>query len=231
MNALFFQLSTNRKNHEIKMGKTLETNMTSDKGDEKSQNTTNLLISNFNTTKKDRNSLYILQYQKYFLKKLVIKYNILPNEYNLMKLDNFIAAKYCHSLAVFKEMLIYNYDEEFLKRYYSRKEAIKKIPLFSEFYKSYLKFFCFPTLSELKLNELIEDMVENKAKAFYNENYSKEKEKSDKKITVVIFTNKIRKDISRRNSLTNLTKTTIKNKSNTNKSSRTIVTIEKIYNE
>ena len=213
------------------MGKTLETNMTSDKGDEKSQNTTNLLISNFNTTKKDRNSLYILQYQKYFLKKLVIKYNILPNEYNLMKLDNFIAAKYCHSLAVFKEMLIYNYDEEFLKRYYSRKEAIKKIPLFSEFYKSYLKFFCFPTLSELKLNELIEDMVENKAKAFYNENYSKEKEKSDKKITVVIFTNKIRKDISRRNSLTNLTKTTIKNKSNTNKSSRTIVTIEKIYNE
>ena len=36
MNALFFQLSSNRKNHEIKMGKTLETNMTSDKGDEKS---------------------------------------------------------------------------------------------------------------------------------------------------------------------------------------------------
>ena len=83
---------------------------------------------------------------------------------------------------------------------------------FSEFYKSYLKFFCFPTLAELKLNELIEDMVENKAKAFYNENYTNEKEKNDKKINVVIFTNKIRKDISRKNSLTNLTKTTIKNK-------------------
>jgi hypothetical protein len=74
-------------------------------------------------------------------------------------------------------------------------------------------------------------MVENKAKAFYNENYSNEKEKSDKKINVIIFTNKIRKDISRRNSLTNLTKTTIKNKSFTNKSSRSVVTIEKIYNE
>ena len=48
---------------------------------------------------------------------------------------------------------------------------------------------------------------------------------------MVIFTNKIRKDISRRNSLTNLTKTTIKNKSITNKSSRSIATIEKIYNE
>ena len=214
------------------MTKTLETNITSEKGEEKSPNITNyLILSNNNTSKKDKNSLYLLQYQKYFMKKLVIKYNVLPNEYNLMKLENFIEAKYCHSLARFKELLLFNYDEEFLKRFYTRKESLKKIPLFSDFYKSYLKFFCFPTLAELKLNELIEDMVENKAKAFYNENYSNEKEKSDKKINVVIFTNKIRKDISRRNSLTNLTKTTIKNKSVTNKSSRSIVTIEKIYNE
>ena len=231
MNALFFQMSTTRKAHNQKMTKTLETNITSDKGEEKSPNITNFIILNNNTSKKDKNSLYLLQYQKYFMKKLVIKYNILPNEYNLMKLENFIEAKYCHSLARFKELLLFNYDEEFLKRFYTRKESLKKIPLFSDFYKSYLKFFCFPTLAELKLNELIEDMVENKAKAFYNENYSTEKEKSDKKINVVIFTNKIRKDISRRNSLTNLTKTTIKNKSVTNKSSRSIITIEKIYNE
>ena len=232
MNAFFFQMSSTRKTHNQKMTKTLETNITSEKGEEKSPNITNyLILSNNNTSKKDKNSLYLLQYQKYFMKKLVIKYNVLPNEYNLMKLENFIEAKYCHSLARFKELLLFNYDEEFLKRFYTRKESLKKIPLFSDFYKSYLKFFCFPTLAELKLNELIEDMVENKAKAFYNENYSNEKEKSDKKINVVIFTNKIRKDISRRNSLTNLTKTTIKNKSVTNKSSRSIVTIEKIYNE
>ena len=231
MNKLFFKMSTTRKTHNQKLTKTLETNITSDRGDEKSQNITNLLITNNKQTKNDKNSFYLRQYQKYFVKKLVIKYNVLPNEYNLMKLENFIEAKYCHSLARFKELLLFNYDEEFLKRYYSRKEALKKIPLFSEFYKSYLKFFCFPTLAELKLNELIEDMVENKAKAFYNENYSNEKEKTDKKINVVIFTNKIRKDISRRNSLTNLTKTTIKNKSITNKSSRSIATIEKIYNE
>jgi len=225
-------MSSTRKTYNQKMTKTLETNITSEKGEEKSPNITNyLILSNNNTSKKDKNSLYLLQYQKYFMKKLVIKYNVLPNEYNLMKLENFIEAKYCHSLARFKELLLFNYDEEFLKRFYTRKESLKKIPLFSDFYKSYLKFFCFPTLAELKLNELIEDMVENKAKAFYNENYSNEKEKSDKKINVVIFTNKIRKDISRRNSLTNLTKTTIKNKSVTNKSSRSIVTIEKIYNE
>ena len=230
MNAIFFHMTGFKKNHQPKMTKTLETNITSDKGEEKSKSNSQTSNQNNAPLKKHIN-LYLIQYQKYFNKKLVIKYNILPNEYTLMKLDNFITAKYCHSLAEFKEKLIFNYDEEFLNRFYSKRESKKKIPLFAEFYKSYLKFFCFPTLSELKLNDLIEDMVEKKAKAFYNENFTEKTDKNEKKINVVIFTNKIRKDISRRNTLTNLTKTTIKNKSNTNKSSVSLVTIEKLFNE
>ena len=220
-------MTSHKKNHNQKMTKTSETNITSDKGDEKSNSQ---FIYQNNISSKKSNNLYLLQYQKYFNKKLVIKYNILPNEYGLMKLDNFITAKYCHSLASFKEQLIFNYNEEFLNRFYTIKETIKKIPLFSDFYKSYLKFFCFPTLAELKLNDLIEDMVEKKAKAFYNENFSEKSDKnSEKKINVVIFTNKIRQDISRKYSLNNLTKTTIKNA--TNKSSVSLITIEKIFNE
>ena len=176
-------------------------------------------------------TLYLKQYQNYFQKKLVIKYNILPNEYKLMKIDNFITAKYCRDLAIFKENLIYNYDEEFLKRYYLMKESVKKIPLFSDFYKSYLTFFCTPTLTELALNELIEGMVEKKAKVFYKENFKEEDEKSKTKvINTVIFTNKIRNEISRRNTLTNLTKTTIKNNI-TSKSSKSLLTIGIIFNE
>ena len=227
MNGIFFHMTGYKKNHQQKMTKTLETNITSDKGEEKSSSQN----SNQNPPIKKHHNLYLIQYQKYFNKKLVIKYNILPNEYTLMNLDNFITAKYCHSLASFKEKLIYNYDEEFLNRFYSKKQSLKKIPLFADFYKCYLNFFCFPTLSELRLNDLIEDMVEKKAKAFYNENFSEKNNKNEKKINVVIFTNKIRKDISRRNSLTSLSKTTIKNHSITNKSSVSLITIEKIYNE
>ena len=231
MNPIFFHMNNFKKNHETKMTKTLETNITSEKSKSNSQTQVAQTTQNNNNLSR-KNNIYLRQYQKYFNKKLVIKYNILPNEYNLMKLDNFITAKYCHSLASFKEKLIFNYDEEFLNQFYDKKESIKKIPLFSEFYKSYLLFFCFPTLAELRLNDLIEDMVEKKAKAFYNENFSEPKEKnSEKKIKVVIFTNKIRQDISRRNSLTNLTKTTIKNNSVTNKSSVSLATIEKIFNE
>ena len=233
MNPIYLHMTTHKRNHHPKMTKTLETNITSEKGDEKSSNITTPLNSNNGPTRKDKNSLYLIQYQKYFNKKLVIKYNILPNEYILMNLENFISAKYCHNLAIFKEMLIYNYDEEFMKRFYRKKDSVKKIPLFSEFYKSYLKFFCFPTLAELKLNDLIEDMVEKKAKAFYNDNYKDEndKDKNQKKINMIFFTNKVRQDISRENSLANLTKTSIKNNSFSNKSSSSLLTVEKLYDE
>ena len=228
MNQIFFHMKNQKKINKKNMAKTSETNISSDKDEEKSNSQ---CFNQGNPAQKKHNYFYLFQYQKYFNKKLVIKYNILPNEYTLMKLDNFISAKYCHSLAVFKESLIYNYDEEFLNKFYTIKESTTKIPLFSEFYKSYIKFFCFPTLAELKLNDLIEEVAEKKAKAFYNENYSEKNEKNnEKKINIIIFTNKIRQDISRRNSLTNLTKTTIKNLS-TNKSSVSLVTIEKIFNE
>ena len=177
MNSIFY-VPGRKKNHQIKMTKTLETNVTSDKGEEKSKSNSQTSNQN-NILPKNKTNIFLLQYQKYFNKKLVIKYNILPNEYTLMKLDNFITAKYCHSLASFKEKLIFNYDEEFLNRFYTKRESKKQIPLFSEFYKSYLKFFCFPTLAELRLNDLIEDMVEKKAKAFYNENFT-EKDKNEK---------------------------------------------------
>ena len=156
MNQIFFHMKNQKKINKKNMAKTSETNISSDKDEEKSNSQ---CFNQGNPAQKKHNNFYLFQYQKYFNKKLVIKYNILPNEYTLMKLDNFISAKYCHSLAVFKESLIYNYDEEFLNKFYTIKESTTKIPLFSEFYKSYIKFFCFPTLAELKLNDLIEEVA------------------------------------------------------------------------
>ena len=181
--------------------------------------------------KKEKNSYYLLQYEKFFQKKLSIKYNVLPKEYSLMMLDNFIKSKYCHSLSVFKEKLLFYLDEDFLKRYYTINLSIKKIPLLSEFYKSYLNFFCFPTLSDIRLNELIEDMVEKKAKVYYSKNYIQEKVSKHKKknMDIVVFTKKIRRDLSQTTCLDNLTKTTIPNV--TNKNSKSFIMIEKLVNE
>jgi len=152
-------------------------------------------------------------YEIYIHKKLYLQYNILPNQYEQIQINNFIKGKYCHSLSFLKESLIYNYQKEFLKKYYTKTQSMKQIKLFAEFYKTYLQFFCSPTLNELNLNELIEEMVETKAMVFYKKNYKDEKSKKNKEkkryINMIVFTDKIKKDISRKNTLKDLSKTTI----------------------
>ena len=168
--------------------------------------------------------------EKLLQKKLYKKYNILPEKYALIQINNFIEAKYCRPLSHLKENLILYYPKEFMKKYYTKKESVKNISLFCQFYKTYLQFFCSPTLKELNLNELIEEMVEIKAMAFYKENYDEDdnnkKIKNKKKyITTnmndIFFTNKIRKDISRKNTLTDLSKTTIEFNSISNRTNTT----------
>ena len=233
MTSIYLQLNLHKKYHNILFKNTQETNATSDKFEEKTKSSIiqNQLI-NYKIYKS--NNYYLKRYENYFNKKLVIKYNVLPKEYHQIQLNNFILAKYCHSLASFKEILLYNNIEEFLKDYYKLKESKKEIPKYSEFYKSYLKFFCFPTFSELRLNDLIEEMVENKARVFYNENYKDEEKNinNDKYLyDTIIFTQKIKRELSRNNTLTDLSKTTIKNNNLSNKGSITSInTINKIIN-
>ena len=225
--------SARKKAKELALTKTIETNNSSERIDEKDKERTSINNIKKNIVNKKKESLFLKQYQKYFQKKLVIKYNILPNEYRLMKIDDFITSKYCHDLASFKENLIFYYNEEFLKRYYFLKESYQKIPLFSDFYKSYLIFFCVPTLAELNLNNLIEEMVEKKAKAFYKENFKDcvdKQKKSEKAINTLFFTNKVKHEISRKNTLMSLTKTTIANNISS-KSSKSLLSIGIIFNE
>ena len=180
------------------------------------------------TKSENKNNNNKFQTIHFLQKRLYRKYNILPITYISIQLDNFIKGKYCHTLSKFKENLIFNYTKEFMKKFYTKKESIKKIPLFVEFYKTYLQFFCSPTLKELNLNELIEERVEIKAMAFYKENYEEkidDDRKKDKKkfINSIFFTNQIRKDISRKNTLTDLSKTTIENLTDRNMNKQNLI--------
>jgi hypothetical protein len=235
MTSTYLQLNLQKRIHNKMNTFTQETNTTSDRFEDKTKSSLQLQMHN---NKKNRFNFYLKRYENYFHKKLVIKYNVLPQEFSQIQLNNFIIAKYCHNLAAFKESLIYNDIEEYLRKYYKIIDSILKIPKFAEFYKSYLVFFCFPTFAELKINDLIEDMVENKAKVFYNDNYKdelKEEKKQNNQVSsvfnTIIFTKKVRHELSRRNTLTDLSKTTILNKNLSNKSSiNSINTITKIMN-
>ena len=89
------------------------------------------------------------KYEIFITKKLFKKYNVLPEKYALIQINNFIDAKYCRPLSHLKENLILYYPKEFMKQFYTKKESIKNISLFAQFYKTYLQFFCSPTLTNL----------------------------------------------------------------------------------
>ena len=228
MSSHFICINPKKSRKKYLYPKNLKTNNTTE---DKTKSKSNITINN---SKKPFSKIKyaIKEIKKNAYKNLVKKYNILPYKYNLIQIENFVSGKYCHSLASFKEKLMLGLDEEFLKKIYKIKEIKKKMPLFYEFYKSYLQFFCMPIFSDLSLNELIEKAAEKKAKAFYNENYKEESEKKGKKLNVEIFTSKIRRDLSRKTNLANISKTTILEPNLTNSNLFTSAnSIKKIYNE
>ena len=91
-------------------------------------------------------------------------------------MENLIFNKNTHLVSTFKDYMIWDYVEEFLKRFYNDRESGERVPKFASFYKNYLKFFCIPTFKDIFCNEMIHNFSEKKAELFYNENYRKKKE-------------------------------------------------------
>ena len=176
---------------------------------------------------KQSDNLYGKNFPKKFINKILYsKYNISPKAHDMILLENVIQSKYCHDLAVFKEKILFNYNEEFLRRFYNEEESITRIPKFVVYYKNYLVYFCKPIFSELNLNDYLQAYNEKKAQIFYNDNYKDDTIKDDKEKKnnyFTLFTPKIRKLISNNNSLSNLT---INISNNQNNNNQTFISME-----
>ena len=152
-------------------------------------NNSNINIQNkkeeINTIKKDSKDLNFDKIEKVRDKMRIFLNNKYGNKNNLkyqyigLIMHNLIFNKGSHLVSVFKDYMIVDYIEEFLKRYYKINESHYKLPQFSLFYKNYLKFFCEPTIKHFFFNNLIHNRLEKKAEFFYKENY-KNKKNSEK---------------------------------------------------
>jgi hypothetical protein len=179
-------------------------------------------IKSVNNNKKNKINYYI----NIMNKTLYSKYNTSPKQHDMIPLENVVQSKYCHDLAVFKEKILFNYNEEFLRRFYNEEESITRIPKFVVYYKNYLVYFCKPIFSELNLNDYLQAYNEKKAQIFYNDNYKDDTIKDDKEKKnnyFTLFTPKIRKLISNNNSLSNLT---INISNNQNNNNQTFISME-----
>ena len=121
---------------------------------------------------KNKDKLFNLEKKIFakFNKKYKIKYS--PKRmYNDLIMNTLLFNKNTHLVSVFKDYMIYDYIDEFFKRFYSHFETAERIPKFAVFYKNYLTFFCQPCFANLKFNNLIQKNRERKAELFYNRNF------------------------------------------------------------
>ena len=127
-----------------------------------------------------KNKISLIQ----IIKKVNLKFN--KKYYPENKEDNYlnmimemiIFNKNTHLVSIFKDCMIYDFKEEFLKRYYSSEESKDRIPRFVGFYKNYLKFFCKPLFCDFNCNNIIQTHSEKKAEIFYNQNLRSKNDKN-----------------------------------------------------
>ena len=117
-------------------------------------------------------------------KKNLEKYNSTPNQKNIMLINDLIESKETHFIATFKDYLISDFHEEFLRRYFQFHETKEILPKFYQYYKNYLNFFCKGIFCDFYLNEVMQEYGECQAEFYYNKNYGhkdrmKKKEKKD----------------------------------------------------
>ena len=108
------------------------------------------------------------------------KHNSSPNQKNIMLINDLIESKETHFIATFKDYLISDFHEEFLRRYFKLYEIKDILPKFYQYYKNYLNFFCKGTFSDFYLNEILQEYGECQAEFYYNKNYG-HKERMKKK--------------------------------------------------
>ena len=103
--------------------------------------------------------------------KMKKKYDVTKNKYNKIVINTLLNSDNCHLVAIFKEQLLSNYYQEFLRRQYKLSEARERIPKFSGYYKNYLFFFCKPTFTNFQMNSIINNYGEKRAEIYYKKVY------------------------------------------------------------
>ena len=136
------------------------------------------LIESNNRIKGEKN---IIRLEKIIREELKDKYNNIFNNnnyicsYNYLMLENIIRNKRSHLVEIFKDYLLLDYCEEFLKKYYFLNEIPEMIYNLYLYYKKYLFYFCKPTFRNLIYNYIIFKGEEKKANIYYDNFYSKKK--------------------------------------------------------
>ena len=102
---------------------------------------------------------------------LYLKYGDIEEEYYISFTNKLIYNTPCRFNAIFKECQLNISRDDYLKRFYKKRETIERLPMLSDYYKNYHLFFCKPVIRDFLLYDLLHSHEELKAEIFYKNNY------------------------------------------------------------
>ena len=86
---------------------------------------------------------------------LYLKYGDIEEEYFLSFTNKLIYNTSSHFNILFKECQLNINKDEYLKRFYKKRETRERIPMLSDYYKNYHLFFCKPVIRDFYVYELL----------------------------------------------------------------------------
>ena len=130
-------------------------------------------------------------------KKLIKRYDKPIWYYNVKMINDIIYNEKTHYVELFKEFLIYEDLNEFLKRYYKLNEITIKLPKILKFYDKYSRIYANYTVipeakymyKNIKKKQKMIDQLQNENVHFENEDENEEN-KEDEKLSNTIFNSK-----------------------------------------
>ena len=114
-------------------------------------------------------------------KRLNIKYNKFKTNITFYRYftGKFLYKKHCRITSFFEEFLLYNNNEEFIKKMFNYEDAVTDLIRYALIYKDYVAFYCFPMITNFFYNGLIVDCIEAKAEIYYDYNFKENKQKKE----------------------------------------------------
>ena len=117
------------------------------------------------------------------LRLLYSKYGDIEEDFNCLYINQLLYETSSHYTIIYKEFEFYQNFDEYLKRWYTLRESVNRMPKINDYYKNYHKFFCKPNFNDFSIANIMQNYGDEKAELYYKDNFGVSNSDKDEDIT------------------------------------------------
>ena len=117
------------------------------------------------------------------LRLLYSKYGDIEEDFNCLYINQLLYETSSHYTIIYKEFEFYQNFDEYLKRWYTLRESVNRMPKINDYYKNYHKFFCKPNFNDFSIANIMQNYGDEKAELYYKDNFGVSNSDKEEDIT------------------------------------------------